>query len=861
MERARAPPHPAPPGRSAAARSSTRSTCSPLRTASPTDGATVAASSLTIRAGVTNAAAPSATDIQQDRAVQSVRVHRGYVDGDRTGGDDVAVLTLTIAARPERATANAIALPAPGDAARSSATRSTPRRLRAQGGRRHDRRHAERDERDDRRPDRVPAAAPYDTANAVLLCAFSGSSSPCGGDSGSALVLTAPTPVLVGVTRAASCTGNSTASFANMTAPEILEFVQGSDDPPAAPRPTSPPVLERPTPDDAGRPDRPLLARRLERKPELSYACYEGDHGAGAPRGLVARVHAARRRRRAERCFCRVIATNAGGTGFDESRADPARRAERARRGRPGDERTARRHGRRARAAPRLGASARPRRSLREARAEHRRQGVPHGDAGRRDAGAGVAERAGEALLAARACARARHRAGGRRTRRTPGRVPRRRLGSERPPAAGLWSGVMAEVAIRRDGPVLWITLNRPDRLNALDAPMHAGLARRARGGARPGRPGRRPHRRGSRLLRRAGPRRAPRGRTGVADRLREQLNRNVLAIRALEKPVIAVGQRPGRRRGALARPRLRRADRLRRRAASSPRSRHRARARRGRDLAGAAGCSAPAARSNGSRPAATSAPPRRCSGASSPRSSGRRTRAARGRGGAALRRDADARGVGDEAAARRGGDARRSRSSSRPRRGRRPSSWRRTTSPRASPRSSSSASRRSRARAPEPSTRSGSSSTTTSRRWRLTVLLRGAARDPAPDRRDAVALLAFLVTLVTWVADARPRPQRPRAARLGRPVPPLLHARPGVRLADRRPVPRLPRLARHLPGRPRDRAAGAPGRWKTLLPRRARDPGLRADVRPRRRARGGRGRSAGSPRSRSAACREECAT
>src|SRR4051812_49844007 len=84
-----------------------------------------------------------------------------------------------------------------------------------------------------------------DTANGVLLCAFSGTSSPCNGDSGGALVLTRPTPVVVGVTRASVCSTNSSASYANVTAPEILQFIQGNDNPPMAPRPKTPTTLRR----------------------------------------------------------------------------------------------------------------------------------------------------------------------------------------------------------------------------------------------------------------------------------------------------------------------------------------------------------------------------------------------------------------------------------------------------------------------------------------------------------------------------------------------------------------------------------------------------------------------------------------
>jgi 2-(1,2-epoxy-1,2-dihydrophenyl)acetyl-CoA isomerase len=98
----------------------------------------------------------------------------------------------------------------------------------------------------------------------------------------------------------------------------------------------------------------------------------------------------------------------------------------------------------------------------------------------------------------------------------------------------------MAEVAIRREGAVLWITLGRPDQLNALNAPMHAGLAVALEEARDPA----------IRAVVLTGEGRAfcagqdlddlQSGVHGVADALREHLNRNVLAIRVLEKPVIA---------------------------------------------------------------------------------------------------------------------------------------------------------------------------------------------------------------------------------------------------------------------------------------------------------------------------------
>lgn len=98
----------------------------------------------------------------------------------------------------------------------------------------------------------------------------------------------------------------------------------------------------------------------------------------------------------------------------------------------------------------------------------------------------------------------------------------------------------MAEVETARDGAVLTITLNRPDVLNAFNAAMHEALAGALKGA-------RDPEVRAV-VLTGAGRgfcvgqdltefREAP---GDIGDRLRSSYHPNILAIRALEKPVIA---------------------------------------------------------------------------------------------------------------------------------------------------------------------------------------------------------------------------------------------------------------------------------------------------------------------------------
>src|SRR5262249_51154817 len=99
---------------------------------------------------------------------------------------------------------------------------------------------------------------------------------------------------------------------------------------------------------------------------------------------------------------------------------------------------------------------------------------------------------------------------------------------------------VVAEVAIRRDGAVLWITLNRPEALNALNAPMYAGLAAALEEAGAP--EVRAVVLTGAGAAFCAGQDASElQGPTyGIADRTREHQSRAVLAIRRLEKPVIA---------------------------------------------------------------------------------------------------------------------------------------------------------------------------------------------------------------------------------------------------------------------------------------------------------------------------------
>jgi secreted trypsin-like serine protease len=81
--------------------------------------------------------------------------------------------------------------------------------------------------------------------SAVLLCTIAANSSFCEGDSGSALTEGDP-PVQVGIVDFSpyECPVDQPNVFTNVAAPEIRAFIEGSESPPIAPRPTSAPVIK-----------------------------------------------------------------------------------------------------------------------------------------------------------------------------------------------------------------------------------------------------------------------------------------------------------------------------------------------------------------------------------------------------------------------------------------------------------------------------------------------------------------------------------------------------------------------------------------------------------------------------------------
>ncbi len=90
-----------------------------------------------------------------------------------------------------------------------------------------------------------PCRAAVGVNSAVLLCAISETSATCQGDSGGPLTEGNPA-VEVGIVDFGleGCPVNRPSGFTNVAAPEVRAFIEGSESPPMAARPSSPPVIK-----------------------------------------------------------------------------------------------------------------------------------------------------------------------------------------------------------------------------------------------------------------------------------------------------------------------------------------------------------------------------------------------------------------------------------------------------------------------------------------------------------------------------------------------------------------------------------------------------------------------------------------
>ncbi len=286
-----------------------------------------APSAFQVRAGVSDYSSRLPGEQEQDRGVSSIRVHPGYACSGHAVPDDVAVLTLSSPLDLGGPAVAAVALPQAGAGfpARTSVgvagfgrqeptvTASgqlawTTSIVDAQGS---------------------CGEHGLIENNAVLLCASSPTSAVCKGDSGSGLVTTgAATPVLVGVADATpdGCSPGSHAVFAWTGAPEILQFIEGDDQPPTAPRETKTTFLRFVwISSGAIHPGDTLTCSTgdwTDPNPSVSYAFVDAATRnvlQSGPATLVVPASAV-----GAKIVCEAALTNAGGTSFAETNPAPA---------------------------------------------------------------------------------------------------------------------------------------------------------------------------------------------------------------------------------------------------------------------------------------------------------------------------------------------------------------------------------------------------------------------------------------------------------------------------------------------------------------------------------------------------------
>jgi hypothetical protein len=283
--------------------------------------------SFSVRAGISNFNSPLATDVEQDRSVSSFRIHPGYAYSPTASPDDVAVLALN---EPLDLTGPAVQqapLPSAGGAfpagesvelagfGRESSSGSSNGSLNELT--------ATVDEQGDC-GGFSNTVEPYD--DAIALCAEGSNNSICSGDSGSGLVSTDASHMLVAVASAApaTCDPSSHGIYVYVGAPEILSFIQGNNSPSTAPRINSTTYVDL----FAQPPIRvgthvTCESGNWDNTPTLTYAFIDSEHDKvlqqSSSGSLVLNAQTV-----GAKIACRAIATNAGGTAVLETTSTSA---------------------------------------------------------------------------------------------------------------------------------------------------------------------------------------------------------------------------------------------------------------------------------------------------------------------------------------------------------------------------------------------------------------------------------------------------------------------------------------------------------------------------------------------------------
>lgn len=161
--------------------------------------------------------------------------------------------------------------------------------------------------------------------SAVLLCAESSNSATCQGDSGGPLTEGNPT-VQVGIVDFGpkGCPTGQPDGFTNVAAPEIRDFIEGSESPPVAPRPTSSPVIKSVGPAPIALAPLTCEPGAWSGSPTFTYTFQVENASAQVLQNAPGNIFTPPSTLVGSPMVCIVQATNPGGTGTARSGTTPA---------------------------------------------------------------------------------------------------------------------------------------------------------------------------------------------------------------------------------------------------------------------------------------------------------------------------------------------------------------------------------------------------------------------------------------------------------------------------------------------------------------------------------------------------------